>query len=374
MKSRNLTKRRARFEALEGRLTLSAIPGVHCTAAIATGTHHASEAVVAAPVTHAAAKSSAKTTAISTTSSNWSGYAVSGAADSVTNVAGTWTVPTVSTKTDGYSAVWVGIDGYSSTSVEQLGTGEDVSNGQATYYAWYEMYPAGSVTIASMTVKAGDSITASVKYDAANKDFVLTMTDTTESTAKSPDSFTITLAASSAQRSSAEWVVEAPSSNSGVLTLANFGTTTFTNAYATISGTTGAIDAWQSYAINLVTNGTTQDTTSALTDSGNASSFTVTYDATTSSVTPTSPTTPTTPTTTTAPQPQGQWGWGWGGGGWGGSGRSGVGWSGWASVDVTMPGVAGHGGGWSQLAANSRALRDYIFASPETFSPVGFSV
>ena len=85
---------------------------------------------------------STTTTPIATTSTNWSGYAVSGAADSVSKVAGTWTVPTVSTSTNGYSAVWVGIDGYSSSSVEQIGTGKEVYGGKASYYAWYEMYPS----------------------------------------------------------------------------------------------------------------------------------------------------------------------------------------------------------------------------------------
>jgi len=69
---------------------------------------------------------------VSTTSTNWSGYAAqtnlnnpqSGA---VTGVGGSWIVPTV--MGNGYSAVWVGIDGYSSPTVEQLGTEEDIVNG-----------------------------------------------------------------------------------------------------------------------------------------------------------------------------------------------------------------------------------------------------
>jgi hypothetical protein len=282
-----------------------------CPAALAAVAHQTFEAAVAKPVTNSTAKTTtAKATVapIENTSSNWSGYAVTGAAGSVSAVAGTWTVPTVSTGTSGYSAVWVGIDGYSSSSVEQLGTGEDVSHGTATYYAWYEMYPAGSVTITSMTVKAGDSMTASVAYTSGS--FVLTMTDTTES-----EHFSITLTASGAQRSSAEWIVEAPSSGYGILPLDNFGTVAFSNASATIGTTTGPIDAWQSYAINIASRGTVQDTTSGLTDSGSTSSFTVTYSGT-STVTPTPPTP--TPPTPTPPSPRthhhgwgGWWAWGW---------------------------------------------------------------
>jgi hypothetical protein len=53
-------------------------------------------------------------TVTATTSTNWSGYAVTATAGTVSYVAGTWTVPTVtasSTSKSGYCAVWVGIDG-----------------------------------------------------------------------------------------------------------------------------------------------------------------------------------------------------------------------------------------------------------------------
>src|SRR5262249_16810121 len=85
---------------------------------------------------------------VATTSSNWSGYAdqtnlntpQNGA---VTAVSGSWVVPSVvaGSSRSSYSSFWVGIDGYSSNSVEQIGTDSDVINGVPTYYAWYEMYP-----------------------------------------------------------------------------------------------------------------------------------------------------------------------------------------------------------------------------------------
>src|SRR3989442_400739 len=62
-----------------------------------------------------------------------------------------------------YSSVWVGIDGYQSNSVEQIGTEQDIINGQPVYSAWYEMYPKWSVNL-PMTIHAGDSISASVTY------------------------------------------------------------------------------------------------------------------------------------------------------------------------------------------------------------------
>ncbi len=214
-----------------------------------------------------------------TTSSNWSGYSVETASGAVSAVSGSWKVPTVTGTGTAYCAQWVGIDGFTSTTVEQIGTESDVVYGQAQYSVWYEMYPAGSVTISTMNVKPGDAITASVVYNAATTQypsgyFALTITDTTTT-----QTFSIDESASGAQRSSAEWIVEAPSSSQGLLPLANFGSVTFTNASATINGVTGPIDnsGWQYKAINMGTSSVTEDSTSGLTDSGGTSSFTVTY-------------------------------------------------------------------------------------------------
>ena len=196
----------------------------------------------------------------------------------MTAVSGSWKVPAVTGSGTAYSAVWVGIDGYDSSSVEQLGTESDIVNGRAEYSVWYEMYPKGSVDITSMTVSPGDSITASVQYVTSGTykgEFQLTITDTTQKN----DSFTTYQSYAQAQRSSAEWVIEAPSSNSGVLPLANFGSVTFTNASATINGVTGPIDGsgWKNTAINIASSSATETSTSILTDASGVSSFTETY-------------------------------------------------------------------------------------------------
>jgi hypothetical protein len=348
MKSKSPRNRQARFETLEGRLTLSAIPGWPTAAAIPPAGQHVSAAHLAKPVTKAP---------VVNQSSNWSGYAVTGAANSVSYVAGTWTVPTVSTTTSGYSAVWVGIDGYNSSSVEQIGTAEDVVGGRASYYAWYEMYPSASVTITSMAVHPGDSITGSVSYSAGS--YVLTLNDTTDS-----QSFTKTIAASGLSRSSAEWIVEAPSNGYGILPLANFGTTTFTNSYATIAGATGAVDTWQSYAINLASRSKVQATTSTLTDSatGSSSSFKVAYNAP-STVTPTPPT-PTPPTPTPPSRHHHGWG-GWGGWGWGGWG--------WNQTNVAVSSALG--GIIPQVAAKgAHNALDQFFAAHQSFDLWAFRV
>jgi hypothetical protein len=219
-------------------------------------------------------------------STNWSGYAAetnltTPASNVVTFVSGQWVVPTVtgSASKNTYSSVWVGIDGYSSSTVEQTGTEQDVINGVATYHAWYEIYPKeAEVVITSMTVKPGDTMSASVTY-IGNSQFTMKITDVTRN-----ETFSVTQTEAAAKRSSAEWIVEAPSSFNGVLPLANFGKATITQAQATINKVTGAINnsSWQNTAINMVTSGgATKASTGGLTDSTSngvtTSSFTVTF-------------------------------------------------------------------------------------------------
>ncbi|MGO9112465.1 MAG: G1 family glutamic endopeptidase [Thermoguttaceae bacterium] len=219
----------------------------------------------------------------STLSTNWAGYAAATdlnqpLSGSVSAVSGSWHVPAVTGTGTAYSAVWVGIDGYTSSTVEQIGTESDLVNGQPRYSVWYETYPQSSVNITTMTVSPRDSISASVQYVASGAyagQFKLTITDTS----RANDSFTTYQIAPQAQRSSAEWIVEAPSSNSSVLPLANFASVTFTNATATIKGVTGPIDSsnWQESAINIANSALTETSTSGLTDANGASAFTVAY-------------------------------------------------------------------------------------------------
>jgi hypothetical protein len=210
-------------------------------------------------------------------STNWSGYALetnllSPQSGAVSDVQGQWVVPTLTCGSENtYSSAWVGIDGYSSSTVEQTGTEQDCRSGVPTYYAWYEMYPKFPLQL-SLPVKAGDTISAEVKY-IGNAKFQLTLTDVTTGKA-----FQTIQKSTRAQRSSAEWVMEAPSSSGGVLPLANFGTAGFSSAQATVNGHTGVINdsAWQNDAITMVSStGTIKASPSTLSSTGN--SFNVTW-------------------------------------------------------------------------------------------------
>lgn len=159
------------------------------------------------------------------TSTNWSGYATTGT--TYNDVKGTWVEPTAncSSRRTAYSSFWVGIDGDGTNSVEQLGTDSDCSGSRPTYYGWWEMYPNPSYEISpsSYPVSPGDTLTAEVHVSGTS--YTLTL-------ASSRGWRFSTTQSSNASNGSAEWIAEAPSSNSGVLPLANFGTVNFSNCTA----------------------------------------------------------------------------------------------------------------------------------------------
>jgi hypothetical protein len=168
------------------------------------------------------------------TTKNWSGYAVTG--NGFTSARGSWIVPKVkcSTTPDTYVVHWVGIDGFSDNTVEQIGTGSNCSGTSPSYFAWYEFYPNPMVEISFMTVSPGDKMSATVTYNGSQ--FFLKMTDhTTGKTASVRGNF-------SAKRTSAEWIVEAPSSGGTILPLSDFVSVSLGDDYTGINDTNWATD------------------------------------------------------------------------------------------------------------------------------------
>jgi hypothetical protein len=169
------------------------------------------------------------------TSTNWSGYAVTGGR--YTQVSSSWTVPAVSCTGTAYSSFWVGLDGDTSGTVEQTGTDSDCSGSTPQYYAWYEMYPKFPSNF-NNPVHPGDKMSASVTTNGSGS-FTLTISDGTAW------SRTVTARLKSAKLASAEVIAEAPSGSGGVLPLANFGTVSFSGATANgalLTGSTPGID------------------------------------------------------------------------------------------------------------------------------------
>ena len=191
-----------------------AVVGVLATAVALSATGGAASSVTHAPI-HKITNS---------TSTNWSGYAVTGSR--YTTVSASWTEPTVSCSGGtAYSSFWVGLDGDTSNTVEQTGTDADCSGSTPQYYAWYEMYPKFPTNLRG-TVRPGDAMTASVTTDGRGG-FTLTISDTTQGWTN-----TTNARLKSAKLASAEVIAEAPSSSGGVLPLANFGSVAFSNAKA----------------------------------------------------------------------------------------------------------------------------------------------
>ena len=192
---------------------------------------------------------------------NWAGYAVEELSGSTaetgvaTYVSGSWLVPAVTESpkagaTSSECSTWVGLDGFNDGTVEQLGTFSSITNGAASYYAWYDMYtPSTPGAVNEFAVNPGDTITASVSYTGSGA-FVLSMTDET-----TPATFTVTGTNASAQRSSAEWITEAPEGGfSGLFyPLPSFGSMTFNGATATLGSESGPIDNpdWQTVQIDM---------------------------------------------------------------------------------------------------------------------------
>ena len=201
-------------------------------------------------------------------STNWAGYADDNAAGTTyTTVTGHWTEPTATcTSTTSLAAFWVGIDGFTSGSVEQDGTLIECSGGSAFYFTWWEMFPTNAIQVVGSTLRPGDSISASVVRSGST--YTLKVTDST----RSGDSFTKTETCSSCANSSAEWIAEAPSGSSGVLPLSNFHTWTLSSA--TVNS--GVISSVSHDELTMV-NGSNQvkASTGALNGSGNG--FTCTF-------------------------------------------------------------------------------------------------
>jgi hypothetical protein len=200
-------------------------------------------------------------------STNWSGYA--GTAGTYTSAAASWTQPSVTCRGgDQYSAFWVGIDGYSSSTVEQTGTEADCVGRTAEYSAWYEMYPGPSENYPN-AVRPGDHLTATVTYQGGSS-FSLHIADTTEGWSQ-----TTTASLAGAARSSAEVIVEAPccTFSGGILPLADFGTVSFTGSLANGSalGNAGGLTK----IIMVDSSGRQKDSVSALSGGEN---FSATWD------------------------------------------------------------------------------------------------
>jgi hypothetical protein len=138
----------------------------------------------------------------------WAGYAVTGS--DFTYVQGSWIVTAVDcTKTPNTdSSEWVGIDGWSSNTVEQIGTDADCNGSTPYYWVWYEFYPYGSVVINTVSIAPGDRFSASVTYDGDKYYTVALKNETTNESFSKKVKFNGAFKSGPPKRNSAEWIME----------------------------------------------------------------------------------------------------------------------------------------------------------------------
>jgi hypothetical protein len=104
------------------------------------------------------------------TSNNWSGYVITtpASASEFAWIYGEWNVPRAYAESgfwhSDHSTLWVGIDGWGTPDVVQDGTDQDTLTAfwiqTSSYDAWTEWYPYSSQTVSNFPVQPGDDIRA----------------------------------------------------------------------------------------------------------------------------------------------------------------------------------------------------------------------
>jgi len=155
----------------------------------------------------------------------WGGYAVTGSGP-YTSITGSWNIPKMDCSEGGGDASpWIGIDGWSNDTVEQIGIDLDCREGKASYHPWVEMYP-GASDYFSDKVDSGDTLVASVAV--SGDSWVLSESDVQTGWTKT---FT---RSSTDQLASAEAIVE-DIGGGGAPPVPDFGAVTF--AHVKVDGT-----------------------------------------------------------------------------------------------------------------------------------------
>ena len=209
-------------------------------------------------------------------STDWAGYVVTSDLGSpqgqVIGVNASWTVPTVGVSSaDAFSSAWIGIGGQSDKTLIQAGTEHDSVNGGEFYSAWYELLPDQAVRIADMRISPGDVITTSISLvNSDTNKWAIQIYDVTNG-----QGFYQNFVYNSS-RSSAEWIVERPTVNNQISTLANFGSITFTDSYVTTGDNVGKIGSFL-YSQLIMTTHLNVQLTSVSPLSADGSNFTVHY-------------------------------------------------------------------------------------------------
>jgi hypothetical protein len=182
------------------------------------------------------------------TSSNWSGYVIAtgGSAPQYGEIFGAWPVPRAYAQGGfwhlNYSSFWVGIDGWGTPDVVQAGTDQNTETifwvQASSYGAWTEWYPLSSQSVSNFSVNPGDNIYCWVWVGNSAGSWTPSggvgwfyLWNTTQNVATG---YLSTAAPSGTvfNGHQAEWVMERPSINGSVSSLANYSSAKMYDAWA----------------------------------------------------------------------------------------------------------------------------------------------
>ncbi|MFZ0888076.1 MAG: G1 family glutamic endopeptidase [Candidatus Binataceae bacterium] len=184
--------------------------------------------------------------AVASTSTNWSGYVVTGPKGmlKVNNsyVYAEWVVPIAQQAYKvcnggwDYSSQWVGIDGSGSSDVLQAGTEADAycSGGTTgTFYSpWFEWFPNSEVRITNLPANPGDLIIVEVWYTTAAPLGHAYIVNYGTNPAESVNIGFNPPKGTTLNGNSVEWIVERPGISGGLATLTNYSAVPFNLAHA----------------------------------------------------------------------------------------------------------------------------------------------
>ena len=143
--------------------------------------------------------------------------------------------------------------------------------GRSTYNAWYELLPSFAVQLTSIAVSPGDTMIASINLVNSNtNEWSIQISDATTGQAFSKN------VVYNSTRSSGEWIVERPTINNQISTLADFGNITFTDCHINVNNVTGPIAKFSFSKIEMA-NSQNAELASVSDLTAGGSSFTVSY-------------------------------------------------------------------------------------------------
>lgn len=216
-------------------------------------------------------------------SANWAGYVAR--EGSYSAVGATWTIPSAnSASTLSTNAAWVGIGGTDSNDLIQAGTQAFVEGNRVSYHAWYETLPDYQQEL-PLKVRGGDSVTVFITETMTDIWRLVFVNNTTGERVEKDLPY-------HSLKSSAEWVVERPLVDIGTgrfsyLPLDNFGSVTFTRAYAVKDGAHVSLGDTGAEPLNMASNRRLLASASVITDDNTG--FTVSRNASVSAPSPVSP-------------------------------------------------------------------------------------